>query len=492
MLSVYNEIKQTLFGIRTDIAVAPGTVPSDMFTSMAYVVNKNRILLDYTKALQTLYSIEILLNNDAALAEIATVELKTVDQVIADISSFIDKIGYNFGLLRKSAEYATATLTLGRIDAFGSGLSSITIPANQKFKTLNNIEFVANTEYTWQSPTFNPTYNMYTFDISVTCTQFGTIGNVTSGTITVMSPQISNVNFVFNASDITSGIDVETDTDYIARIRLALSGNTFGTPNGYKSLILNNFSTVKDVLVVPVGDPLMTRSNGYGGMIDIYILCEEAPTSTTETFGAYNYMRPVDSQKGVLLPNRPVTSVTNVANAVSYTFQKDTGSLTGSYGEKSYVIFEDVPEPYPPGDITYTYEKIITDIQTFLNGSDYAILGNTISTINSVENIALVKAAVKVEVNISIRIVCLQNYDPTIVIDTVKTNINNYIATLGLSENLAQSDLINVIENSDGVDYVVLPLSQFNKVTETGIASDITVEKNEYIRIATSGLSVTL
>lgn len=493
-MSVYNEIKQQLLTIRRDIAVNPGTPVSDAWiTPNAYILHKNRVMLEYAKTLQTLYSIELLLNNETALQEIATVEIKTVDQIRTDISTFIDKIGYNYGKIRNSAVEASTPLTLGRLDPLGS-IPSITITAGQIFKTLENIQFKTLSTYTITSFDYDTEYNMYTYSVLVQAVEKGIVGNVTSGTITVMTPQISNINVVWNKENVTNGLEVESDTDYIARIRLALTGNSFGTMDGYKSLILDSFpNRVKDAITIPVGDSLMIRSNGYGGMVDVYVLCEESSISFTEYIDGYNTINPTNNKMGFYPTKQPVDTVISVDNVTSFTQMDDVGTLQNSYADKTYVMVNDSPPPTKPGDTTYTYFGIINEIQSMLNNEHYAILNNTLLVNNAVENMVLVKLATKMEINISARITILQNFDPTTVETTVKNNINTYIASLGLGESLSQSDIINVIENSEGVDTVRVPFDIFNFVTGTDAQiNDLVVNKTQYIRLSSNGLSITV
>jgi phage-related baseplate assembly protein len=105
---------------------------------------------------------------------------------------------------------------------------------------------------------------------------------------------------------------------------------------------------------------------------------------------------------------------------------------------------------------------------------------------NAVEDIALVKMAIKKLVNISVTINILPGFDSAIVISNCQDNINNFVADLGLGDNLAQSDIVGILENTEGVDNVNLPLNLFNFSGEISAeVDDLTVEKNEYIRLET-------
>jgi hypothetical protein len=247
---------------------------------------------------------------------------------------------------------------------------------------------------------------------------------------------------------------------------------------------MDNFRTIKDVEVIPAGDSLMLRDNGSGGMIDIYVLTDDASTSVTSSFGTTNTIDDGTGYRGVFLPLEPVDE--NVAITVPATgfLYKDTGELKGSYAEKSITYFTSAPSG--TFDVTYNYFSIIKQLQDFIKTSTYAILGNTIVQKNAVEDIALVKMAIKKLVNISVTINILPGFDSAIVISNCQDNINNFVADLGLGDNLAQSDIVGILENTEGVDNVNLPLNLFNFSGEISAeVDDLTVEKNEYIRLET-------
>jgi hypothetical protein len=481
--AVYNELKAKLLSIRRDIAVNPGGVVSDTFlTPTSFIINKQRVELGYGEILQTLFTIQLLLQDEDALQEIANVELKSVDDVKDDVSNFIDKIGLNYGLSRFPATFATGIVYMGRNELL---TANITIPASNIVKTLDNKEYSVTSTVIMTSPGsgyYDVDYHRYLIAVNVEATTAGTDGNTVSGTITQFVNNISGLNYVTNKDSITSGQDEETDDQFIERIKIKLSGNNFGSLDGYKSLIMDNFRTIKDVIVIPAGDSLMLRDNGSGGMVDIYVLTDDVSISIVSSFPTTNHIIDGSGYRAVYLPLEPVDEnivITAPATGVLY---KDTGELKGSYAEKSFVYFTSTPSG--SFNITYNYFSIIKQIQDFINLSQYAILGNTIKQNNSVEDIALVKMAIKKLVNISATITILPGFDSAIVIADCEDNINNYIADLGLGDNLAQSDIVGILETTEGVDNINLPLNIFNFVDEIeSEVDDLIVEKNEYIRL---------
>jgi uncharacterized phage protein gp47/JayE len=482
---VYLELKNKLLSVRSDIAVNPGGVISDTFiTPSSFIINKQRVELSYAKALQTLFTIELLLDDEDALQEIATAELKNTDDILEDISNFINKIGANYGLVRYPATTATGIVYMGRNELLKS---NITIPSGNIVKTLDNKEYTVSDTVIMVSPGsgyYDIDTHRYIIAVNIEANEAGTIGNTSSGTIVRFVNSVSGLNYITNKDGITSGQDEESDTDFIARIKNKLSGNTFGALDGYKSLIMDNFRTIKDVEVIPAGDSLMLRDNGSGGMVDIYVLTDDASVAVTSSFGSTNTIDDGTGYRGTFLPLEPVDeNITPTAPATGFLY-KDTGELVGSYAEKSIVYFTSAPSG--TFNVTYNYFAIIKQIQDFIKTSTYAILGNTIKKINVVEDIALIKMAIKKLVNVSATINILPGFDSATIILNCQNNINDFVADLGLGDNLAQSDIVGILENTEGVDNVNLPLNIFNFVGETAAEiDDLIVAKNEYIRLET-------
>jgi hypothetical protein len=401
----------------------------------------------------------------------------------------LDNICSNYGIFRFAATNATGQVLMGRNELLDNDK---TIVAGTTLKTLDGKEYTIDTTTVMSAPGasyYSVTYRRYLIPFNITASDIGTAGNTVSNTITTIVGSISGINYVTNPASISNGQDAETNDQLISRLRTILSGNNFGTVDGYRNLIMNNFRDVKDVIVIPPGDSLMLRDNGSGGMVDIYVLVENPSISVTSTFSGFNKFDDGSGYSGVLLPLEPVDSNITPAMPATGVFVPDTGTLEGSYAEQSYVSFP--TQPSKPFDITYNYFKIIPDIQNFLNLSANCILGNTILQNNAVENIALVKSAIKRLINISVKIAILPGFDSATVILACQTAINDYVSALGLNANLPQSDIVAVLENVPGVDFVDLPFSIYNFINGTvNEVDDIVPAKNEYLRINSLQINV--
>jgi len=487
LTSVYNELKMNLLSVRKDVAVNPGSVVSDVFlTPTANTLYRNRVLLDYTIALQSLYTIQLLLVNEPALTIIASAELVTVDDVRTEIKGFIDKIGSNFMLTRFAPTYATGTVFFGRIDPPGD---DIIIPALSKIKTADGKQYTTDTISTMlvSDPNlYDSSTNLYVIEVPVTAVISGIAGNCVSYSITQFVNQISGFSQVFNKTAFTSGMDEETDNAFIERIRIKLSGNNFGTINGYKSLVLNNFRTVSDALVVSSGDPIMLRDDGMGGCVDIWVLEENPAITITEPSVSFNCN--VGGLDGYTFLNQPIDQI--IVSPVGSRLD-DTTSLAHSYADTTSILFPPVGSggPVPPFNLTYSYFKIIGDIQAFLQQPENAILGNTFKKSSALEDIALVKKAIVRYVDISAVVVLRINADAS-TLTQCQDAIFTFMSSLLLGQAIAQSDIVGILEAIAGVNYVILPLSKFNFEGATiAQVNDLVVNGNEYMRAGTISVS---
>jgi hypothetical protein len=219
-----------------------------------------------------------------------------------------------------------------------------------------------------------------------------------------------------------------------------------------------------------------------GGVVDIWVLDESAPVEVPEYGVSFNTS--VGGLNGYIFPNQPIAQVLVMPNLGNVSF--DTTSLAHSYAETTYAYFPPPGGggPVPPFDITSSYYKIITDIQTFLNQPQNAILGNTIKKSNAIENIALVKKAIEMPVNVSASIVLKSSADEAIAIASCEQAILTFMSQSLLGVPIAQSDIVGVLEAVSGVDYVKLPLDIFNfaSIASPAQVNDLLVEPNEYIR----------
>jgi len=128
--------------------------------------------------------------------------------------------------------------------------------------------------------------------------------------------------------------------------------------------------------------------------------------------------------------------------------------------------------------INYNYNKALVD------GT------NEIEEVRPVTSDVLVKAATKVELDITAYIVVSPTYSD--LSETVRQNVANNIASTlnatSLGTTLDSSDIVNNAYNVDGLDRI--RIIQFNKTNVTGSKLSIVAEKNEYLAAGTVTVTV--
>ena len=69
----------------------------------------------------------------------------------------------------------------------------------------------------------------------------------------------------------------------------------------------------------------------------------------------------------------------------------------------------------------------------------------------------LCKKAISVPLDIEATVVFVRGRNSTSVDSALRTNIGNFFSKLRLGDPVRQSDIVRVIENTEGVSYVVVP-----------------------------------
>jgi len=104
------------------------------------------------------------------------------------------------------------------------------------------------------------------------------------------------------------------------------------------------------------------------------------------------------------------------------------------------------------------------------------------------------KDALPAPLVIDATIVTLQGRAPATVDEALRTNLNNYFTNLRLGEPVRQSDIIDIIERTNGVSYVVVPLTRMvrqerSTVVREALSTD-TVSESVLLTSLTTNLAV--
>lgn len=484
----YTELKNTILENR-NVNTTPRSAVEDLFLlPCATQIAKIEILMQYINALQSFDSCGELLNSTTQLQKIADALNTDVDTVISYISESIEKLASNYGKTRKQATAATGIVNFWRPDAVGDDEQDSIIPKGTvvasastgiQYQTTQDVYF---RDYYYD---YNFGTNGYMLDVPVKASVTGSVGNTVIGDITICISTVTGFPNVTNKNEISNGTDTETNANFIARMKLEISGTNIGTVNGIKSIVLQNFPAATSVEVISAGDDLMAPSRSDGGCFDVYV---KGSTLSQAQIEFNNSLVPITSLDLTNNMPRPIVAGTAsiVDEAVNVTAISDTTSIyAGSQKAFDKVIFS---QPLTVGSHTlqYTYNSLITDVANFLAQKEY----------NTGANI-LVKEAQSVPIDIFLQVVSNVSTTAsaadikTSIVNNLITKIKSYISALQIGESLEQSDIINLCY-IDGVNRVVLPLTYFKKTSDTtkDVYDVIEVNKMQYITLG--NLSITI
>ena len=390
-------------------------------------------------------------------------EFNALDQNLArikllyllDSASFSDSeadmLANSLGLPRIGASKASSILQIGLLQLpasdvtyeAGGTVSTVSTDGTQQLYILTSTGTISNT-----TP-YNPSSGYYECTVGIQATAAGTAGNVGPGTITSINNLSANADVVYNPNAVTNGTDKETTEELIARVKQHLAGIISGTIPYYEAKTSED-TRVTDLVIV---DPDSEFSLRGPASIDIYVQGSQYTTFTQTV---------TDRKQTVYLEKCPVvlgtaTATITVGNEpITYTegngfvIIKDTTSFVATsvkskdrlvWSSDLVPVIENLQEDYT---ITYTYNYLIEDLQAQLTADDVKTIGADI----------LVKETKPINVEMSFGIITLPGFDYNTVKQDVITNIEAFVNTLHLNTALRQSDIINIIENTSGVDYL--------------------------------------
>lgn len=431
---ILDDLKSELTRRRPDLDVSPGTVLHDL-------------LATYSFALERLYS------------EVDTrVLLRSLDFAANFSSEELDKFAESFGVSRTRGTHALGSVTF-RMRTIPD--RPIFIPSGFRVSTVKGVIFETLTPVTLSIDTliFNTRTGFYEVTVPIRCLSEGSIGNVPANSITVPEYEIVGLS-VTNYTPTSGGTDSESNSSLIERIKTKLKGSNLGTKFGYLQL-LRPYST--EIQVIGPREKEMTRDE-YGGCIDIYLRSgvESLVEGETETVTSANLSEL--NSRGYKMRFQPVmevrrVTVTRTDQSGQTVIYEPSFDLVHDYGiyAKSVRAFDRVrliDFLLQEGDvlsIDYTFNLTVNQVQELLDRDENKIIGVDVLVRDFfVCYIRLSETAPSIKVTFEYR------YRPEVVIDNVKRTIVDYVNTKPVGSRLSLSDLVNVIEDVEGVDYVVV------------------------------------
>lgn len=463
-------------------------------------------LLDLSKKLISLRNNKVDLSTGSVLSDVG---VDSTAQILASISEDIDRVVNQqalnpeyftdeeadmfvqpFGLVRLGATYATGVVTFAT-NTLPSSSSPIFIPsgttvygspdgtAQFSYTTTNDV-------YLTQDASFNNQTGYYEVSVPIKAVLPGSQSNLGIGYINNLSTSISGISAVYNKDSILNGSDIETTADLLDRFILLWKGRNRNTEPGILAWTYSNPS-VEEAIVVGPNSEYSLRGPGA---VDVYIR-GVAQAQYTQTV--------TQMVKEVYLDKCPVinadTSMSVNLNGVTYTpsdgyfkFVKDTTTIFQSsssardkivWTDDGYELIKNL-ESYT---ITYYYNSMVTDLQSMFDNDESRLITGDI----------LVRTTQLTYVTMEFGITPDTGYDKNSTITLVKNNIQSFINKLPLNTPIRQSDIINIIETTEGVSYTKLPFLKFCKKGETEeskLVADIDSTPLEYFRILADDIIV--
>lgn len=484
------------------------------------VVSRLYYELDYSRRIRSLDGFQSILQDSSYISDLAsalgtnpsTGRSWTTAEVEAMVSGDLDEFLADFDwITRRVAAKAVGT---GRfINTTGDAM---TISEGSIVDTRGGIQFETTAGVSAQVPTQH-SGGYYYIDLAVRARNAGTGGNVGAGAIRKVQGTLTGVERVNNLSRTTGGLAKESDLSLIARARVARSGLGIPTKNGYYNLIISQDDVLDCVVLMP-GDGLAVRE----GAIDIYVQGRVVQSHSDEwTFQGGNIAMRVQPVTGVatvkvngvsqvegvdyeviesrggIRVQEPLLSdgrstyhsslltsqqtYGNVEPVGSLYEQREVNAFAGSPRANTQIEFVAgaVPDIGETVDVDYEVNQLIRTLNDLVNNNaNYRVCHDV-----------LVKEAVRAEIDMSMKVVLKSGYNEAVVRAAIESALSDYFTgtstTPGkrIGDSVYQSDIVAVIESVAGVQYVEVPLSQFNRSDAASVVGGSVEASESVVRI---------
>ena len=425
--------------------------------------------------------------NDRVVYLNKLLSLRNANQLVPDD---VDDIVFNENIVRWGGSRAITTLTFSRTRP---PIVDLTIPINFPVSTrvdpvtgssviFRTIE--AKTMYAASaSAYYNADTGKYELEVASASVVKGTTAQVGAYTITQPRRPLDNFDEVFNVNSSSSGRSIETNAELASRYLLHVEGSQLSTPQGLKSFLLDNISSVEDAYVVYGNSEFLTREEDDAGAVDIWVLGSTPATRTYTTLynGTYT-TNVVDFQ-----PLISVTTVSSLATGLTYTEGADYEVITG-VGEYSYSnLGQDGIRWIPGGNhpdigddviIQYQYNSLINILDAYFKQPQFFGMGS--------DKLYRWAQATQLEIDANLKVL---SGSPSDVLNSVRSAVFNYINNLKLGENVEEFDLDAIVGRIYGVDNWTY--NQLSVLDGSGV-QDIEIDPNSYARIDAADFVISL
>lgn len=304
------------------------------------------------------------------VSEVCEYILPRVVQLIFPSTSYgeyLDAHATVRGMTRRAATAATGELTI-------TGSANTVIPAGSVFSTVSANEDDPSVSYATLAAATIPSTGSVTVDVQ--CTQTGTIGNTSEGTVILVSSRINGITAVTNEAAITGGTDAETDASLQARIAeydLTQGDSYTGNVSDYKRWAMS---------VDGVGSATIIPANDSTGLVTIVLTDSNGDPATEQLCTeVYNYIMSPDAPDARLAPinaNLEVEPPTTIAITISATVELEDDATVDSVKTAFRTALTNyMPEAEADGEIKYTRIAAILSATEGVNDYKDLLIGES-------------------------------------------------------------------------------------------------------------------
>lgn len=455
----------------------PGSVLGDVFvTPQAISDTQQKALTYYNSVLTSLQDLLALESDTNTLALLAAAFNTSVAAVLVDISNSIDRYASNIGETRKQPTKATLPVLFGRVDP---PTQDLTVPIGVQVKGSNGQTYVttgSDIMFAGAASTYyDPDLLLFVISVAAEATLAGSAGNAGVGTITDIITSVSGFTQTTNIETASNGRDLETDTDFVARLLAKWQAIGAVTKAGITASILDNVE-VFDVYEAAPRDPFNLR--GFG-RTDVYIE-DRVDEQITETFSAFNH----PTIPGAVRPSSlPVTSLSSVNSGVAELQADVSSSLRGSVQSLDAIRF--TTNPTFPVTVIYTRNKLVADAQNVFNDNSLApaTQQDPVDTLSATETAILIHEAPQLLIDYTVTITVAPGQVKGQVITAAKTNLLAAAALFKLGQTVFIDDFNKIVEGTLGVLRLAGNPTKFSPSNQAGALDFITPDANEAIVI---------
>lgn len=490
--AIKSRMRARINTIDSTVDTQQGTPVKDIvIDGPATELRNNYVLEDYVNRIKNVDEFLDILDDDAYLEDMrVALGLTTVAEVKEMIETDLDDFADTFGITRIVSRKALYVQRFYRPDD-NSG-STISIPLGTEVKTPDGQVAAVTITTVAQVPIIDATTGLYYVEETVEATTSGTDGNVSLGTLTTMTPQLSQANATSNISLIQAGIDEESNTSLVDRIKEARRGRNYPTESGLERLATGALedSTLSFVDAIVIGPTHSLMVRAPAGAVDVYVV--------GKSIVSYEEVIRYDGINDTyVLGLQPVESATAAAGAVtgtlSMTFNSDvTGGFAGSTRAQNSITIDDT-SPLVTGEaitVSYTYDAAIRNAQDLVSdGGQFHAPAMDL----------LFRQAIQVSISIDLEVVQFGDRSQSDVQTDVEADLTAFLnggttsnnvlySAKTIGEDIDRSDVIALVAAIDDVDRITLTGTKAIVFEVDGVATEespIPVADNEYARLGT-------